>query len=367
MTKVGVITIHYGNNYGSALQAYALQEYLKNRGDDVVLLNYLPERYLVDCNHIINKKNEFIIKEFIYRILTYRKKKKCLKTFELFLTSHIKISKKLYNSDDLYKIANDCNIVIVGSDQVWNSDYNDGIDLNYYLSFVPKGIKKIAYAASCGKDDYTPKEWLQIKELLSDFDAISLRESDMVKRFREIGINSSLVCDPVFLLTPKEWEKIMVCTNQIENDYLLIYCLESNKKELIDLGNKIAKQRGLKTVIVSYYSIRHSRDVDYNLEVSNPSVFISLVSNSSYVITNSFHGVAFSIIFNKQFLVLKRNKYNSRITSLLKRFDIMDRYIDLDEKLVFQNDIDYQNINVLKQTFINESKDFLNKVIEEDE
>lgn len=365
MSKVGIITIHYGINYGSVLQAYALQDYLVRLNHDVEIINYIPYRYQKDRKFSLKKRGKFSIKEFAYQMLTLQKKKNNLALFDSFLSNHTMIKEEVYSLNELSVNYADYDALIVGSDQVWNSDYNQGIDTAYYLSFASPSTKKIAYAASCGKEDYTCQEWSEINDLLYDFNAISLRESSMVELFRQKGINCEFVCDPVFLLSESDWLRIADSNMQINEDYLLIYCLDSDKEELIRLGKIISKKRGLKTVLVSYYAISPCKEVDYSLEGCSPEMFLHLMKRASFVVTNSFHGTAFSIVFNRQFIVTKRKKYNSRIDSLLNTFDLMERYVDLDEVEILKEDIDYQMVNEIKESFVNQSKQFLKDSIKE--
>lgn len=359
MNKIGLLTIHYGINYGSALQAYALYHYLSKIGYDVELLNYIPERYLKQRRFTFTNKGQLDFKEFIYKLLTLRKKRHCLSIFNSFLVSKTKMGKELYNSKELQEATQQLDAIIVGSDQVWNNKYNQGIDPNYYLSFANDNIKKVAYAASCGVDNYSSTEWNAIKQYLSSFTSISLRESSMVNTFAKEGIDSVLVCDPVFLLSDEEWELIMEPVQNVPDDYLLIYCLDSDKNRLIEIGNKIANEKKLKTILLSYYSLLPNNQVDVVVEGCGPTSFISLIRNASFVVTNSFHGTAFSILFNKQFVVSKKESYNSRIYSLLNELDLLDRYIDLDGYSIDKNDINYDLVNPVKQSLITASETFI--------
>lgn len=364
MKNIGIITIHYGVNYGSVLQSYALQEYLKQKGNNAEIINYIPERYIKSNKISLTKNGKLAFKELVYQIITSKKKRKSLATFEQFLSDNVSIGNKIYSFDELSDISKKYDILIVGSDQVWNSDYNAGVDAAYYLAFAKDNVVKIAYAASCGKESYTEDEWRKISGLLSGFKAISLREADMVDYFSDRGINAVHVCDPIFLLSDKEWEKLMDNSKRIQDEYLLIYCLDSDKDKLIRIGKSIAAQRGLKTVLVSYYSAFPNKNIDYLLEGCSPGIFLSLMKNASFVVTNSFHGTAFSILFNKQFVVAKRKKYNSRIDSLLTVFGLMNRYVDLDEHELTKPCIDFREVNRAKTLFIDKSKLFIKESIE---
>lgn len=358
-----MLTIHYGINYGSALQTCALFQYLKDRYEEVEVINYIPERYKQDQAFKVLKPSKTNVKRMLYQMLTRNKKKVSLQKFDEFYKENIVLTKVMYSIDELKRYCADFDYLIVGSDQVWNSDYNKGIDPVYYLAFASSDCKKIAYAASCGKDNYSEEEWIKIRELLSDFRKISLRESNMTNTFNSKGITASFVCDPVFLLSVDEWKIKTKEVLDIPDDYLLIYCLDSDKDALIELGNRIAKTKGLKTVLISFFSVIANKKVDYYVEGYGPAEFLSLMQNASYVVTNSFHGVAFSIRFNKQFVVAKRKYYNSRITSLLDELGLSHRYIEPDSDIADFDDICFGEVEIRLNTYVQTSEKYIQESI----
>lgn len=367
--KIGIITIHYGLNFGSALQAYALSRFLSKKAEyKVEVINYIPERYSVRRRYFTTSRNYSLIKKIVYLILTFPYKFFYQCIFDKFLNRFLPLGPKISTLSQAHSIYGNYDVLITGSDQVWNNDYNEFIDKMYYLSFGAKTSKKISYAASCGKEEYTDSEWAEISQYLANFKAIGLRELQSVKRFEEHKINSELTLDPIFLLNKNEWKTIEQKSRVVFKNYILIYCLDNEEDSLIKIAKSISKQMNLPIVMIAFCHYWNRYEVDYVYRYQNPANFLWLIDNASFVVTNSFHGVAFSINFEKQFLVCKRKKYNIRLDSILEILDLKNRYVDesdFSNDAIAINKINYNHINTLKEKYINSSVEFLSKAIGE--
>lgn len=364
--KIGTITIHYGFNFGSALQAYALVKYLNTRVDNVEakLINYIPPRYSISRRYFKTSKYSNLMKKWAYLLLVAPYKMRNQWIFDRFLNTYISMTKQVNSFSDACEVAREFDVFITGSDQVWNSDYNEGVDPMYYLGFAPETSKKLSYAASCGKDDYSENEWKEIDRLLDNFTGISLREKNSKQLFIDRGYNNAQQSlDPIFLLDKTEWKMIEKRPSRIIDKYVLVYCLDSDEKDLIRIANEVAKARGLKTAIISYSHFWNRYDVDYVYRNQSPNNFLWLISHASYIVTNSFHGVAFSINLEKQFVAVKRRKYNSRLDSILEITGMMDRYIAFDCHFDDRKDIDYEVINQRKKQLVDESESYLQSIL----
>ncbi len=364
--KIGIITIHYGLNFGSALQAYALSEYLSMKGNKVEVINYIPDRYSIKRRYFSSSRKYSLIKKLLYLVLTFPYKFIYQIIFDKFLKKHLPLGGKITTLEQAKKQYGNYDVLISGSDQVWNNDYNEFIDKMYYLDFGNNTSKKISYAASCGKEEYTYSEWAEIKKYLADFKAIGLREIQSVKFFEEKKINSELTLDPIFLLNKNEWEQIEQKPRFTYKNYILIYCLDNDEDSLIKIAKLISRQLNLPIVMVAFCHYWNRFDVDYVYRYQSPTNFLWLIHNASFVVTNSFHGVAFSINFEKQFLVCKRKKYNIRLDSILEIFDLKKRYVnesDFSSDALKIKAIDYKHINSLKDKYVKSSNDFLSKAI----
>ncbi len=370
--KVTIVTIIDNQNIGTYLQAYALATVVKSFGHDVRILNYHRKRseLLSLIKKIIKKKRTnpiFALISISYRVTTVSISRRRL---HKFLRKHFVLSKK-YNINDLYKgIEQDSDIYIVGSDQVWNSGYNEGVDKIFFLDFVKTKAKKITYAASIGKNELGGYEKKEIKKLLYSFNDISVRELQAVEILDNLGFKNVLhVLDPTLLLNKKEWTSLINQNTFIKKEpYLLIYSVETANKTIIDsLAKKIALKYNLKIYVVTTDWFRGKIPCDKIFYFTSPEKFISLFNNADFTIVSSFHGTLFSLIFEKEFLSVAPEKYNSRIKSLLEQLNLKERIIS--EKMAI-DDINFSKINydaVMKKIAVSKeiSFNFLNKWLKE--
>lgn len=362
--RIGIITIHYGSNYGSSLQVYALYNKVKSVASeaDVHVINYIPERYNFKNRFLCTKKNLGLVKKIIYLILSAPLKITNESKFISFQKKFVRLDKKCSYRSIRERYGN-FDFVIVGSDQVWNSDYNAGFDENYFINFASDKTKRIAYAASCGKEDYSTDEWEKIINQLSKFKLVSVREKDTCEKIVSKGINCQWVLDPTFFIDKKQWELIAQKPSVELSKYVLIYCLDSDEKELIPIAKKIACEKGLKTVILSYGHFWLKYDVDCTLLNQTPQQFLWLMNNAEYVVTNSFHGICFSINLEKQFFAVKRKKYNNRLDSVLSLFNLQNRYVYQNSCIDAVGDIDYKLVDEIKEKELRKSEEFLKRAL----
>ncbi len=349
MVKLGLITLHRVKNYGSVLQAYATQEILKKNNYEAELIDYYPKRYtkLGMLRKVKNQnkylKNSFILR-LIARIIIFPSYCLRFKNFNKFVKKHLNLSKQQYrNYDELKEQLPYNDIYVTGSDQVWNSSWNDGIDECLFLNF-PNIKKKIAYAASFGKSHLDDNEKQITKELLSKYNYISLREMSGVNICEDLGIKNTVnVLDPTLLLTANEWRE--VSSNKFKNEkYILVYNLNRNKK-IDNYAENLSKKNGLKVKYLSYQLHELYRN---GKMYCNPKVedFLALIDNAEFVISDSFHATAFSLIFNKQFVIVYPDKFSTRLQSILNLLDLDNRVAknENDLKIVDKN-IDYELVN----------------------
>lgn len=333
--SIGIVTIHFGINYGSVLQAFALASYIaKCYGSKVTLINYIPERYSIKRRYFKTEKRINIVLKTFYLILVAPTQIIYQHIFRSFLRKYTPIGSKISNFEKLRKKYCQYDALIVGSDQVWNSDYNEKVDEIYYLSFSSNNQIKASYAASFGKESFSIDELANMKELLRNFNFISVRELGMIKILSDLGIeNPQLVLDPIFLLTKYDWANL-ISNRSIKEKYLFMYILDGAEttNSIVEYGISIAKRKGLKTVLISFgHFWSYDRRVDYYLKRKSPFEFVELLYNSEFVVTNSFHGVAFSINFEKQFISFKRKIFNSRLESLINLLDLNDQLVSIND------------------------------------
>lgn len=366
--KVGIITLHRVVNYGSVLQAYALQKKINDLGYDVEIIDYYPRRLtMVGMLTRIKNKSDKFKKSFILRnvarliilpsyILRFN-------TFFSFLKKHIILSKKIYKNEiEINNEKFEYDIYCTGSDQVWNCGWNEKFDAPYYLSFAPDNKKKIAYAASFGKSKLDDEEKEATKKYLLRYDNISLRELSGVKIVEELGIKNSVnVLDPTLLLNGDEWRKIS--SNKFKDEkYILVYNLNRNKK-IDDYAKNLSKETRLKVKFISYQLHEFYKN---GKMYCNPKIndFLSLIDNAKYVITDSFHATAFSINFNTQFIIVYPGKYSTRLQSILEILNLENRVAkDANDISIIKNEIKYDEVNLVMNNLRKESEEWLRNSI----
>lgn len=367
--KVSLVTLHRVFNYGSFLQTYALQTYLQKMGYEVEVVDYKPERFsnkefFWDRNPK-GLRNIFLL--FLYNIAVFPKKFFRKRMFDQYVVKFINLTKRQYHTfGEIIEDTPQADVYLTGSDQVWNTDHNRKVDPVYFVDYAPEGKKRIAYAASFGKEQLDNLESPLIKALIHKYDAISVRESSAKDILETLGWNNSLhVVDPTLLLDQTAWSEIMGASILKEN-YLLIYQLENNEF-MFETAKKIAKAKNLKIAkLTMTYNpfISKENGIDYILNNVTPSDFLSLFANSKFIVTNSFHGSAFAINFNKELIVVPPAKYATRLISLMETMKIVDRIIiDHFDLNIIMKPIDFSKINAKLQEDREEAGKFLRESI----
>ena len=350
MKKVSLITLQNVPNYGSVLQCYATEQIIESMGYDVETINYLPERMtkrgmLKNIKYKSKKLEKSLLLRTAARIIIFPSYIKRFRIFRKFREEYLNMTKKVYkNYGDILSDIPKADIYCTGSDQVWNSEWNDEIDKSLFLGYAPDNKRKIAYAASFGKKELDPKEIDETKKLLERYDRISLRESSGVDIVNSLGIKNSVnVVDPTLLLNGDEWREIS-SNKYKKKEYILVYNLNRNKK-IDNYAKNLSAKTGLKIIYLSYqlHDFYKKGKMVCNPKVEN---FISLIDNAKYVITDSFHATAFSINLNTQFIIVYPGKFSTRLQSLLKILDLENRVASSENDLKVSNEkIDYEIIN----------------------
>lgn len=345
--KIGIITYHRAINYGAILQAYALQTKLKDCGVENIILDYRNERLeKIHAKKTLRKCKT--LKSLIFFFLAHKNYNRKHVKFRSFLNEHMTLSLPMYSVEDLVAYEDDYSLFITGSDQVWNYKLN-GKDPAYFLNFVEDKSKKKTYAASFGLSEI-PEELKQIyRDLLSDFDSILIRENQGSKIIQDLlSKSSSVVLDPTMLISKEQWIKklkLEKSTYKINDKYILVYAF-AGSTNIKKLAINISKETGYKILWISS-TYKQSFRIKY-IKEAGPKEFVSLFSNAEYVITNSFHGTAFSINFNKQFsmeLLPESSGVNSRLEDILELFGLQDRKITSCDPDVINSEIDYKVVN----------------------
>ncbi|NLM48334.1 MAG: polysaccharide pyruvyl transferase family protein [Epulopiscium sp.] len=293
----------------------------------------------------------------------YFKKRK----FINFSNEYLNISKKRFKSlEELKEINNDYDYFICGSDQIWNGTMIR-FDSAYFLSFVDNTEKKIAYAASFGKVDISDQEFEFYKRELNNINKISVRETSASVIVKKCSNKfAEVVLDPTLLLSGTEWKYISRKEKVPKEPYILTYCL-SNNKEMQDFIKKLRLQTGYKVIGISRGLVPMFRECAF--AVPSPLEFVQLFSNASYVVTNSFHGTAFSTNLNKNFFTFikgeRNTATNSRIVDFLENLGLADRiYTKCPKEKINISQPNFEEVNKKLEALRKKSINFLTESLD---
>ncbi|GAB3769381.1 polysaccharide pyruvyl transferase family protein [Spirosoma horti] len=322
--KIGIMTFHWGTNYGGVLQAYALQQFIKNniKGSEVCIINYAPKTHIESLYKCVATKH---IRNIKSNLITYFKEK----NFVHFRKKYLLTTKRYYSLDDLNADYPDFDIYICGSDQIWNPYIISEKASPYFLSFGKASTKRISYAVSFGCTDYPIEKMQLVKPYIQNFDAISVRENSGIDILKNEGILAQIMPDPTLLLSYNDLYNLIPRRPPHKDDYYFSYALQKNQILIKNINQYVKIKKNIKIVNTK------------NLKSSMLSIesWLSNIRNSKFVITNSFHGVVFSILFQKPFVAIpvegKHKGMNDRIYTLLNKFQLSDRILThYDEDLI---------------------------------
>lgn len=363
--KIDIVTLHRAQNYGSVLQTFALQKQIEELGHQASILDYYPERYTNKglLKRLKNKssrfKNPLIL--LIAKLLIYPSYLKKGIQFNKFM-HYLNLEKPSFatNEEGIGRFT-DADAYCAGSDQIWNSHWNEGVEKALFLDFVPKGKLCFSYAASIGLSNIPANEIDETKLLLDKFEFLSLREDKGVELVKELGRTDAVQClDPTLLMSKEEWSQYADDSYK-GKEYVLTYNLHHDP-EIDKCAKAIASKYHLQIRNISYNwhdIIRHGH-LDWCPTVEG---FLGLIKNAKYVVADSFHATAFSIIFEKPFVVITPEVASSRLSSLLKMLGLDDHNINKFTSLnVIEQPIDYIRVKSIIATKQRESISYLNKV-----
>lgn len=357
--KIGILTFHRAMNYGAVLQCYALYRTLSDMGHDVEVIDYRPsyiEKYrsLFDKESFLQKKGVWKkIRYVVQRIIAYPQRTKAIKVFDAFLGKHLTLSNAISSKKN---IPSYYDAILFGSDQIWNPRICCGYDQVYWGQFLKGKTKLISYAASIGNpQNIATEQWDKIYPLMKSFDAISVRESKLAEYLQNGRIKAQTVLDPTLLASKDIFENIAVKPK--ESGYVMLYMLEY-EPAAVTFAKKLANSKGLKLLRLRAIQGPLEKSDDYEL-IASASIgeFLGYVKYADYVVNVSFHGTAFSVIFNKNFYTLKSSNYE-RSYGLLRALGLSERFV-LPTDNVLGDDVDYRESNIRLEEMRKESCEFI--------
>ncbi len=360
--KVGIITFQMANNYGALLQNYGLQRALLKKNIDCETINYYSDdlQKAYKCFRKPTGSLKRDINRKLFEFLNLKGYISSCRNFNKFRKVFLNLSEKVY---DYRTISNsDYYIYITGSDQVWNKNIVRKTDEQAFKLDFTDNIK-ISYAASCGADS----NLFDNLDFLKTYKLISLREKSLYNIISNKFPNSVCVCDPVFLLSKEEWVSNLNLKTNGKSDYLYLYYVDDKKNETIEIAKYISSQNNYKIYVPKMLD-KQLLSSRYGISCfsDGPIQFLEKIYNANFVVASSFHGVAFSIIFEKEFVTVAHSVTGSRVRDLLEYLGLMDRVVnDLDDYISKKDNfkkIDYKIVKQKLNAYIKESESFIDEI-----
>lgn len=357
---VGILTYHTGYNYGASLQSYALMTSIRKIGYSCEIINFETERFVASREMFSRKPQR--MKEVIKitsRVPYYASLMKRQQLFDQYTSECLNVSPLYRTEQEVRDHASDYACIVCGSDQIWNLSQDDAPAANpiFFLNF-PKKQRRVAYAASFGKWE---KEAPQHEDLflpwLKQFDSISVRETSGVEYVKSLGLDCTLCLDPTVLLDAKDYEKI--CTERlIPEKYILLFSWKCTA-DLIQAAKEVSKHLGFPVYNIVPPPRAMFKGIKRKLDVG-PREFLSMIKNAEFVVTNSFHGTAFSTTFEKPYASIVTGGADLRMKSLLEQLGLENHLLTSDQidlnKLM---DTDYDTVRGKKMELRKSSLEYL--------
>lgn len=318
--RICTITCQNADNHGARLQCYALVRYLQKQGHSVSVIDYRPfhmrsPRLWYWPGFSMREWVKFFLR-IPYRMRNVRRQR----CFDEFSKRYIPLT-RVYNSiEELREDPPVADMYIAGSDQIWNTTFPNGTDPGYYLDFGREDVRRESFAASFATSEIVPSARDFVKENLKRFDKITVREQSALKILEDLGYHGTMQEDPVFLLSAEEWNEIADGTGKGEK-YVLVYDFYADES-IKTAAMTIAQEKQCAIYAIGPMKLPYA---EKNFVYSNPETFVSLIKNATYVVSNSFHGTVFAMIYHIPFKVLDRpDGLNVRMHDLLERYQKLE-------------------------------------------
>lgn len=362
--RCGIVTFHHSHNYGSVLQSYALAKVIQSLGVDAEIIDFRHPctTYMYEWKGWSPyRKWRGNIKYYISRgVFKWGKKRQ--EAFIHFIENKLPLSPRITDRNDIPDIYD---VLVCGSDQIWNYKASGLADPIYFLDFA-YGRPKFSYAASSGGTPFAEKCHDRMLNYLRDFMSIGVREQYMKKYIcKEFSLNAVVNPDPTLFLSYNNWKAIEEVYHNLPECYVLVYTLEY-RYQCLSFANKVAKELKLPLVhIIANVDINIKRLLkktsDYPLSDVSPGQFLWLFRHATYVVTNTFHGNVFSIIFQRNFITWYPSHLDSRILTLHNMLEwSTDRMCyTINDFRNIQKEIDYTDVEEKIERFKQEGLDFL--------
>lgn len=368
--KIGILTYHRAHNYGAMLQAYALRTYLQSLGNEVEFVDYWPDEHAHEYSvwrmpRYYNGVKCYVI-DWIAWLMTFTRRAKRINLFNAFAKDFLGLELTARYKSNREVIKENYDVVFFGSDQIWRNHTSElqylAYDPAYFGSVVPTQTRKVAYAASMGVIKVNEDERRFLHGTLSSFSHLYVRENSLKEFLSNMDLTSELVCDPTLLLSKNAWNAILPKEKYRQKPYLLYYEVMQSY-EAKDYAAKLAERMHLDfQVITARVHPVVGRNTNH---LASPMEFLQAIRDADFIVATSFHGTAFSIIFEKQFVAMSMGKNSDRVETLLNSIGIFDHYqtsSDLDKAIC---QIDYSLVNQAKNKYVEHSTRLIKRALDE--
>jgi hypothetical protein len=341
---VGILSynLYTSNNYGAVLHSYAFQQYLDKVGVKNVIVDYRPPQRRFKW--LFEKGLAFMIRSL---------------KFKLFFRKHYRKTKKTYTYNNIIDIDY-INRYVCETDVTWSYNKKYGFDRGFFCDF--KNMKyndNVAYSVDFGSNLFTPEAEEEFKHLTKNFKYIAIRNNFKLDYVKKLTVRNDIevAVDPVFLLEKEDYRKIMNLP-RVKKGYVLVYNCVENNSSLLKTAKRFAKENNLKVIELSLF--KDNNIIKKKVLTASIEDFLGYIYGAEYVFTNSYHGICFSVLFNKQFYAFARKGNSEKIQSVLETFGLQDRLYDSESGLN-TTPIDYDKVIPEIERVVKGSKEFIKK------
>ena len=364
--RIGILTFHRAYNFGAFLQAFALKTYLEEMGHKVEFVDYWPKEHSALYKTFYWEEVKSL-KGYLRECLVSHYRRGKARPFVRAQRKILGLDKKprYEKPQQLSEVAYD--LIVYGSDQIWWKSRLkgvDGFDVTYWGGHIPETITRASYAASMGAIELDANDKQIVQQLLKGFSHISVRENQLKNSIQPLTEKKIEVnIDPTFLLEKECWEKLCTSIPESKGKYILYYRMMIDEE-----ADRLAQQLSLQTgypIVHMDAAIGSYRNLSKYTKSASPFDFISLIRNAEYVVSTSFHGVAFSVIFEKQFYAIGMGNRSNRVQSLLSSLGIEQRLIRSKEDIMALDSIDYVQVKERLRELRQQAADYLTRITNE--
>lgn len=362
-----VATIIDSHNYGTVLQAVATRDVLSRYGRPLFVDYCRPQWTRRGWFRSYLERGGNRLVNVVKLLSNVPSRLRCEKVFRNFVESELELVPSAPFLDGGGSFDEGA-VYCVGSDQTWNIECNYGIDPVYFFANVPDACEKVAFSASFGRSSLGGEEVRQTYPLLKGFRAISVRESSSVSILESMGIRGGVALkDPVLLCRPELWDEVSAGVGPSGEEYVLVYMLNHNPL-MCEYARLVAREFGVEAKVVTFNPIRSAPAGLHGVCLPTPAEWVALLRDAKYVVTDSFHGTCFSLLFERPMTAFDPPRFSVRLADVLSDFGLSDRRVGEGPAgaiSVHREPVDWAAVSEAKKRFRAESRDFLDGCLRE--